>query len=186
MRKAFSGPDTVTDTVPLPYHGSAPARASVTLAAAAPVVLAFLAALLGGCATQLSSLLPGGVSDQGPTVIRHQPADHTVTGSIPLQMTNAPNVPQGMSATDWPLAQAALREALSRTDDGPSVPWNNPANSARGTVTPIASAFDKDGASCRNFLASHVLDGVENWSEGTACRRGDVWDVTSIKPLKKS
>jgi surface antigen len=184
--KAFSGPEAVKDTVPHPYHGSAPARASVTLAAATPVLFAALAALLGGCSTQISSLLPGGVSDQGPTVIRHQAADDSVTGSIPLQMTHAPNVPQGMSATDWPLAQAALREALSRTDDGPSVPWNNPASGARGTVTPIASAFDKDGLSCRNFLASHVLDGVERWSEGTACRKGGVWDVSAIKPLKKS
>lgn len=151
----------------------------------APIAAGLIAMFLGGCSMQLSSLLPGGVSDTGPTVVRHASDDST--GSIPLQMASSREIPLGMSAIDWPHAQAALREALARTDEGPSVPWENPASGARGTVTPIASAFTKDSLPCRNFIASHVKDGVENWSEGVACRVGkNVWEVKSVKSIKKS
>lgn len=152
---------------------------------AAPIAVGLIAMVLGGCSMQLSSLLPGGVSDTGPTVVRT--ADNDTTGSIPLQMASLNRNPMGMSAIDWPHAQAALKEALMRTDEGPSVPWDNPASGARGTVTPIAAAFTKDGLPCRNFIASHVKDAIETWSEGLACRvRANVWEVKSVKPLKKS
>lgn len=150
-----------------------------------------IASFLGGCSMQLSSLLPGGVSDQGPvpqgpSVVRQQNADNMTTGSIPLHMTST-DIPAGMPATDWPYAKGALKEALSRTVDGPSVAWSNPASGAQGTVTPIASAFERDGFPCRNFLASHVMNAVETWSEGTACRvhRGE-WEVKNIKAVKKT
>jgi surface antigen len=151
----------------------------------APIAAGLIAMLLGGCSMQLSSLLPGGVSDNGPTVIRN--ASDDTTGSIPLSMASARDIPMGMSAIDWPHAQAALKEALARTDEGPSVPWDNPASGARGTVTPIAAAFTRDGIPCRNFIASHVKDGIETWSEGLACRvSANVWEVKSVKPLRKS
>ena len=37
-----------------------------------------------------------------------------------------------------------------------SAPWENPRTGARGTVTPIASAYTQDGQTCRDFLASYV------------------------------
>ena len=81
----------------------------------------------------------------------------------------------------------ALREALGKQEEGSSIPWQNPATGSRGTVTPVASAFVKDGFACRNFLASHVGAGHEHWFEGTACRvhRGE-WDIRSTRPLDKS
>jgi surface antigen len=171
----------------LPYHGKTGTRLSVASLFSAPLAAGLIAMFLGGCSMQLSSLLPGGVSDTGPTVIRNQPASDESTGSIPMQMASLRDNPFGMSAIDWPHAQAALKEALARTDDGPSVPWSNPASGARGTVTPIASAFTKDGLPCRNFIASHVKDAVETWSEGLACRvNANVWEVKSVKPLKKN
>jgi len=187
VRKASSGRKQ-SDTSRLPYHGTAGARLSVASLFSAPIAAGLIAMLLGGCSMQLSSLLPGGVSDNGPTsgptVIRH--ANDETTGSIPLSMASARDNPMGMSAIDWPHAQAALKEALARTDEGPSVPWHNPASGARGTVTPIASAFTKDGMPCRNFIASHVRDGIETWSEGLACRvNASVWEVKSVKPLKR-
>jgi surface antigen len=186
VRKASSGRE-VSDTGRLPYHGKTVARLSVASLLGAPVAAGLIAMLLGGCSMQLSSLLPGGVSDTGPTVVRAVPASDDSTGSIPLHMASTREIPMGMSAIDWPHAQAALREALARTDEGPSVPWDNPVSGARGTVTPIAAAFTKDGLPCRNFIASHVKDGVETWSEGLACRVGQhVWEVKSVKPLKKS
>lgn len=184
MRKASSGHEK-SDTGRLPYHGKAGARLSVASLLSAPIAAGLIAMLLGGCSMQLSSLLPGGVSDNGPTVIRN--ASDDTTGSIPLSMASARDIPMGMSAIDWPHAQAALKEALTRTDEGPSVPWDNPASGARGTVTPIAAAFTRDGIPCRNFIASHVKDGIETWSEGLACRvSANVWEVKSFKPLRKS
>ena len=76
---------------------------------AAPIAVGLIAMLLGGCSMQLSSMLPGGVSDTGPTVVRT--SDPDVTGSIPLHMASTGNIPTGMSAIDWPLARAALRAA---------------------------------------------------------------------------
>jgi surface antigen len=185
VRKASSG-RVLSGTSRLPYHGTAGARLSVASLLSAPLAAGLIAVFLGGCSMQLSSLLPGGVSDTGPTVIRNAASDES-TGSIPLHMASTRDIPMGMSAIDWPHAQAALKEALTRTDEGPSVPWDNPASGARGTVTPIAAAFTKDGIPCRNFIASHVKDGVETWSEGLACRIGaGLWEVKSVKPLKKS
>lgn len=184
MRKASSG-HVPSDTGCLPYHGTTARLLSAASLLSAPFAVGLIAMLLGGCSMQLSSLLPGGVSDQGPTVIRANSDDSTA--SIPLHMASARDIPLGMSAIDWPLAQAALREALWRTDDGPSVPWQNPASGARGTVTPIASAFTKDGLPCRNFIVSHVKDGIETWSEGLACEVAPrTWEVKRVKPLKKS
>jgi len=187
VRKASSG-HVKSDTVRLPYHGKTGTRLSVASLFSAPVAAGLIAMFLGGCSMQLSSLLPGGVSDSGPTgpsVIRT--ASDDTTGSIPLQMASVNGNPMGMSAIDWPHAQAALKEALARTDEGPSVPWDNPASGARGTVTPIAAAFNKDGLPCRNFIASHVKEGMETWSEGLACRvSASTWEVKSVKPLKKS
>ncbi len=183
MRQTSSERD-LPEVERLPYHGKTASRLSAASLFGTPIAVGLIAMLLGGCSTQLSSLLPGGVSDMAPAVQRSDP-EHT--GSIPLHMASTGNIPAGMTAIDWPLAQAALREALARTDEGPSVPWENPASGARGTVTPIAAAFTKEGMPCRNFIASHVKDGIETWSEGLACRTGaNVWDVKSVKPLRKS
>ncbi len=51
-----------------------------------------------------------------------------------------------------------------------SVPWENPKTGARGTVTPLASAYNQDGITCRDFLASYVKNGSESWLQGAACR----------------
>ena len=46
----------------------------------------------------------------------------------------------------------------------------NPKTGARGTITPIASAYSQDGLTCRDFLASYVRNGAESWMQGEACR----------------
>jgi surface antigen len=146
----------------------------------AGLMLAFAAA---GCSSsfQISSLLPG--SDK--PAAKETRAD--VTGSLSLQPPGNAVAESAMSQTDWTLARTALREALVRTEDGASIPWENPMNGARGTVTPIAAGYERDGFACRNFLASHVREGRENWFEGRACRvhRGE-WDIQSSRSLQKS
>jgi surface antigen len=130
---------------------------------------------------QLDSLFAD--KDEAKFADKGDPRD--VTGSLPLQSTRGSN--SAMSAADWTLATAALREALGKEDEGLSVPWQNPTTGARGTVTPVASSFVQEGFTCRNFLASHVGRSREGWFQGTACRvhRGE-WDVRSTRPLQKS
>ena len=157
------------------YHGSG-ARRAWQLSAALLLALA-----AGGCASSisLSSLLPASSEEKATKT--------EVTGTLPLQPASLSVAEPAMTQTDWTLAKTALREALNRREDGASVPWENPTNGARGTVTPIAAAYARDGFACRNFLASHVRQGRENWFEGTACRmhRGE-WDIQSSRPLQKS
>lgn len=162
------------------YHGSGARRAWRSLSVA---LLLSLAA--GGCSSSisLSSLLPA--SGEEKAAAKGDRSD--ITGSLPLQPASLAVDEPTMTQTDWTLAKTALREALARREDGASIPWENPMNGARGTVTPIAAAYDRGGFACRNFLASNVRQGRESWFEGTACRmhRGE-WDIQSSRPLQKS
>jgi surface antigen len=86
---------------------------------------------------------------------------------------------------DLAFAKAAATEALARTGDV-SVPWENPRTGARGTVTPLASAYTEDGFVCRDFLASYVRKDSESWLQGEGCRiHQGRWEVRHMKPLKR-
>jgi hypothetical protein len=88
---------------------------------------------------------------------------------------------------DLAIARAAVSEVLSKGGKHASMPWENPKTGARGTVTPLASAYDQGGNTCRDFLASYVKDGNESWLQGEACRaaRGK-WEVRSLRPWKST
>jgi len=104
------------------------------------------------------------------------------TGSIkkPAAAMAAAELPP---EADLALTRAAVNEVLGRGRKDASVPWENPASGARGTVTPIASAYTIDQAQCRDFLASYVKGGKESWLRGEACRQdGGHWDVRALKP----
>ena len=91
----------------------------------------------------------------------------------------------GSAETDLAFAKAAATEALARTGDV-SVPWENPGTGARGTVTPLASAYTQDGFVCRDFLASYVHKGSESWLQGEGCRiHQGRWEVRRMKPLQR-
>ena len=53
----------------------------------------------------------------------------------------------------------------------PARPGKIPRTGARGTVTPIASAYTQDGQTCRDFLASYVSGTSQSWMQGEACKR---------------
>jgi surface antigen len=167
-----------------PYHGSGnPGRATKF------AVLTLLAALglgSGGCSMsmELGSLFSG--KDEAKAVAT-EGDQKDVTGSLPLQAKQTEGSNRNGNRADWSLVTVALREALGDNKEGSSVPWQSPATGTHGTVTPVAAAYIKDGFACRNFLASHVGNGREDWFEGTACRihRGE-WDIRSTRPLAKS
>ena len=141
-----------------------------TAAVALSLVLA-----AGGCSlsSQFDSYFGG--SDKAET-----------TGSItpPPGAKSADEMPPD---GDLAYARAAASEVLKRNEKNASLPWENPNSGARGTVTPIASAYSQDGQTCRNFLASYVNGHAEAWLQGEACKEAKgAWEVRSLKPWKRS
>ena len=91
--------------------------------------------------------------------------------------------------SDLIYARAAIAEVLVRNGKDLSAPWENPRSGARGTVTPIAAAYSQDGATCQDFLASHVISGAEFWMRGEACRagaKGAKWEIRALRPWKRT
>lgn len=108
-----------------------------------------------------------------------------VTGSIktPPAMPAAGLPPD----TDLAYTRAAVADLLSAGRPTTSANWENPKTGARGTVTPIASAYQQDGSTCRDFLASYIRDRVESWLQGEACQvKQGPWQVKSLRPWKRS
>ena len=128
-----------------------------------------LAVSLGGCSLsyQLDSLFTKKANE--------------VTGSLRPKPAAAEPPAEG----DLAIARAAATEVLAKGGKDVSMPWENPSTGARGTVTPLAAAYDQDGATCRDFLASYVKNGNESWLHGAACRaaRGK-WEVRNLRPWK--
>jgi surface antigen len=90
-------------------------------------------------------------------------------------------------AGDLAYARAAASDVLSRGGKDASAPWENPHTGARGTVTPIASAYTQDGQTCHDFLASYVSGRSQAWMQGAACKQSKgMWEVRDLKPWKRS
>jgi outer membrane surface antigen len=138
------------------------------------IILA-LGLLSGGCSFsyQLPSLF--GTDDKGGK------SSFALTPTTPKSTVGLP------PESDLAFARAAAVEVMTRGAKDASAPWENPESGARGTVTPIASAYDQEGRTCRDFLASYVRRGNEAWLQGEACRAGaGRWEVRSIRPWKRS
>ena len=71
---------------------------------------------------------------------------------------------------DLAYARAAASDVLARGGKDNSVPWENPHTGAGGNITPLATAYTEGGLSCRDFLASYVHGGSQDWLQGAACR----------------
>jgi surface antigen len=118
---------------------------------------------------------------------RKRDADVETTGSIrpamPRQQTAATLPPD----IDLGAARAAVSEALGKVGRDGSVPWEDAATGARGTVTALSSAYRQDGTTCRDFLASYVRNGSESWLQGEACRglQGR-WEVRQMRPWRRT
>jgi surface antigen len=130
---------------------------------------------LGGCSMsgQLDSVF--GSSDKSETTGSVTPPPGAkMTGDLPPD-------------TDLVFTRAAVNEVLNGSGTGASVPWENPHSGARGTVTPIASAYSQDGQTCRDFLASYVQGSSQAWMQGEACKQQKgSWEVRTLKPWKRS
>jgi hypothetical protein len=111
--------------------------------------------------------------------------DVDYTGSVAKSASNQdPTLPP---EHDLVAARAAVSEVLSKGGKDTSLSWENPRTGARGTVTPIASAYSQDGQTCHDFLASYIRDGSESWLQGEACRaKQGRWEVRHMKRWQKT
>jgi surface antigen len=129
-----------------------------------------LALAVGGCSFHLDNLFA--------TRDREKP-DQTAS----LQLGRPKSATDTLAQADWVFARAAITEVLDKDGNHVSAPWENPGTGARGTVTPLASAYTREGTTCRDFLASYVKNGSESWLEGSACRaRHGNWEVRGLRP----
>jgi hypothetical protein len=127
--------------------------------------------------------------------------DVTSSASAPTLRASAAVSTSGLpQETDLVFARIAIVEVLQRGSKEVSAPWENPSSGARGTVTPIASAYARDGDTCHDFLASYVRrQGPERWLQGQACRgkagakedtkqgtKQGAWEVKSLRPWTRS
>jgi surface antigen len=135
-----------------------------------------LALLGGGCSFsyQLGSLFED-----------KEAAASNNTGSLKPAVVAQPVSELGSDA-DLAFARVAVSEVLARGGKDASMPWENPRTGARGTVTPIASAYNQDGVVCHDFLASYVRPGSEAWLQGEACRQEGQWEVRNMRPWNRS
>ena len=89
--------------------------------------------------------------------------------------------------SDLVFTKAAVSQVLNRAGNSASEPWENPRSGARGTVTPITTAYTQAGQTCRDFLASYVNGNSQAWLQGAACKQQKgAWEVRSMKPWKRS
>jgi surface antigen len=130
----------------------------------------------GGCSFsyQLDSLFGKSTAEGGD-----------VTGSIGTSRLAKPIAEP--AEADLAFARAAVTEVLAKGGKDASVSWENPKTGARGTVTPIAEAYDQDGLTCHDFLASYLRNGTEAWLQGEACRQnGGRWEVRHMKSWRRT
>jgi hypothetical protein len=135
--------------------------------------LAVVSCAASGCSAKLPAM--AGKDDDKPAQ----------TGSI----LNPPS-PEGSGlppASDLAYAKVAAAEVVSLDSKDASLPWENPASGARGTVTPLTAAYRVEGELCRDFLASYVSEGAESWFQGEACREAKgKWEVRRMKAWRRS
>jgi surface antigen len=136
-----------------------------------------LALVSGGCSYRMDSMFSRKTQSE---------VDVESTGSI-RPVAARPQTVAGLPDGDLAAARAAVSDALGKNGRDGSVPWEDAATGARGTVTPLSSAYSQDGTTCRDFLASYVRNGAESWLQGEACRSGQGrWEVRQMRPWRRT
>lgn len=152
-------------------------------------VVAVATFLTCGCSFSYNLGSLNGKNDAPPASAVAEPGRAGTNGAKVTPASGTP-APVGAMPTESDLAHAriAVAEAFSKAVSTKSASWENPATGARGTVTPISSAYQQEsGGVCRDFLASYVRGGDETWLEGAACAGpGGRWTVKRLTPWKRA
>jgi surface antigen len=73
--------------------------------------------------------------------------------------------------------QLAMSETLQYTLENSSTnqaaAWANPDTGNSGTLVPVRTFYNDDREPCREFVATIIIDGVEQQGQGMACRQPD-------------
>jgi surface antigen len=81
---------------------------------------------------------------------------------------------------DKRLAGEAANRAMESTPTGKPVAWQNPDSGHSGTVTPTKTYQTANGAYCRDYQTTVLIDGKQERATGTACRQADgTWKVVN-------
>ena len=114
------------------------------------------------------------------------------TGSIARQPRRPPQPrqpPARRPPSEFDLAYAraaAVRGARARRQ-GPQRAVGEPADRRARQHHAARRAYNQDGFTCRDFLASYVREGAEAWLQGEACRvHQGKWEVEALRPWKKT
>ena len=161
-----------------PLYSGTVARSLCRVLRGVSATAVLLSALVGsGCSYQLASLGSRDDPDSQPTGSlgagdrQAQPGEGAV----------------GPAALDLSYARAAASKVLAGGSRDVSVPWENPESGAGGNITPLASAYTEAGQPCRDFVASYVHGGSQEWLQGAGCRSAaGAWEVKRLKPLRPS
>ena len=81
-----------------------------------------------------------------------------------------------MTAEDFEIAGAVLRDALDKGSDGQSFEWKNAATSAQGTIT-LVSSFERKGMKCRGASFVITARGQTSKTGWNLCRTAEGWKV---------
>ena len=81
-----------------------------------------------------------------------------------------------MTAEDFEIAGAVLRNALDKGRDGESFEWKNSGTAASGTIT-LVDSFERNGMKCRGASFVITARGETSKTGWNLCRTAGGWKV---------
>jgi hypothetical protein len=153
----------------LPREGDAFWRPRRLVARPAALVVAAAALALAGCSVSMP--LPGFIDDEPIGAIKPKAA--------PAPLSSA------YDSRDWRLAEPTLSATLHARDGDERGTWSNPETGAHGEFIAVAGSFQRDGLSCRVFVARVVgKDGKGDKAfQGVGCpREGEEAAIYDVSP----
>lgn len=103
----------------------------------------------------------------------------TATG-VALGAWVGSEIGKSMDDQDRLEAERTAQSALETNPDGRASTWVNPNTGHSGSTTPTSTYQSADGANCREYQTTVVIDGRTETATGTACRQADgTWKIVS-------
>jgi len=78
-----------------------------------------------------------------------------------------------LDKADKAAAEKTAHQCLESSPTGQASQWTNPDNKHSGTITPVRTFQNAQGAHCREFQQTVTIGGKTEKAYGTACRQPD-------------
>ena len=85
---------------------------------------------------------------------------------------------------DWSKAEPALIAAVRADAGDDPVHWSNTGSGRRGAVEGVGARFQREGATCRAFVARITGDGDARAVQGAACEKSGEVTLSDAAPFK--